>query len=203
MVNLDTESIRVLMSSHLSHLRSIKDMEMKWLTSFSAISLPGLGYLLATSAGSVGTEMTSLLIALVFYFCLTCWIQLVLSKERNSYYKVLRTVIRSQKLLGFFDANFLPSYMADAPFPKGIGEFKNIDSTQRCGSFLHRQLYTIFIFSLIVVVCVIRGLNSNAFFLLAMDIVWLIVLFRFDERDLYRDAINEKELYGADNKWYL
>jgi len=38
-------SASALLAGRLTHLRSIKDMEMKWLDRFSAITLPAIGFL--------------------------------------------------------------------------------------------------------------------------------------------------------------
>lgn len=197
------EAATTLLNSHLSHLRSIKDMEMAWLDRYSVITFPAIGFLLAQNPSSAQLSPNLLWIIVSIYLAITLWIQDVLRNERRSYYRVLRSVTRTENYLGLFTANLIPESMANAAFPKGLGPNLNRDGTQPFATFLHRLVYTLIVYtSLVASVIYQNGALLPALALIAVDLAWLLIIFWRDKSDLYREALAEKGLAGVSSSWY-
>jgi hypothetical protein len=197
------QAVVTLLEGHLGHLRSIKELELAWLDRYSVLTLPAIGFLIAHDRSTARLPCSLLWIMVSAYLAITLWIQDVLRKERRSYYRVLRSVIRAENYLGLFDVNFLPAVMAGGAFPKGLGPNPSQDGTQPYASFLQRLIYTFIIYTSIVVSALYQ--NSAlipSIVLIAVDLVWLIVVFRRDKIDLRREALLEKGLAGTSPSWY-
>jgi hypothetical protein len=197
------EALLALLQGHLQHLRSIKDMELKWLDRFSAITLPLIGALLVTPAEIEVFTTWALIILVIIYTGLALWIQDVLRKERRSYYRVMRTVIRAQNVLGLLK-RFLPGVMANAAFPKGMGPIPEEDGTKPFSSFLRRQILVGVLFLGVLLGVVWR---SPPFWPiipggLVLDALWLVYIFRKDNRDLRNEALRDRDLEGMEPAWF-
>ena len=196
------DAVLVVLQSHMQHLRSIKDMELKWLDRYSAIALPIAGFIVLNPRNVLGAKGIALLMA--FSFVLTIWIQVVLRKERRSYYRVMRAVVRAQNYLGLLSSGFISSAMANAPFPRGMGPDPNTDGTQPTSSFLHRLSYAFLVLAATVAGAAFQHPDTLAYgvIFLVADLYWLWAIRRKDDRDLRAEAIAEKDLLGSDPAWY-
>lgn len=197
------DAVIAQLQGHMQHLRSIKDMELKWLDRFSAVTLPLAAYLFAVGSNNAllrGSAPVLLLVAVAFF---TGWIQNVLRKERRSYFRVMRAVVRAQNYLGMFDINFVPEIMANSPFPKGLGPNPDVDGTQPYSSFLHRQVYTLIVLIAVALLTVFRRPDlSLCLAIIPLDVLWLYFVYRQDARDLRNEALAEKGLAGTEADWF-
>jgi hypothetical protein len=191
----------------LSHLRSIKDTEVKWLQLFAIITLPAIGYLMGI--GDDNPLLGPPIILLFFlYLALTGWIQYVFLRERISYYSVLRSVLRAQNLLGLMDAKYLSPHFAGSAFPRGFGPSPGENGTQPQSSFLRRQIYTVILYMGVLLAAMFRTYSVSAWFsviaifALVGDLVWLGFIFYRDDGVLREHTAAEKDLAGSDPAWF-
>lgn len=204
--NLDgspnTQGVVTLLQSQLAQLRSIKDMEVKWLDRYSLFTIPVIAALLINDPKERQLPGDLLIIILVLYWVVTVWIREVILKERHSYYRVLRSVVRAEHYLGLV-GTFIPNVMADAGFPKGLGPIIGHDGTQAFSSFLHKQIYFLIIYASIAAASMYQSANwLLAITLLLLDLVWLIGVFYRDRRVMYSEVLAEKHLTGSSPSWY-
>ena len=199
--------VQATLDANLSHLRSIKDTELNWLQLFAVVTLPAIGYLMGVGDDNamLGWPIVPLIL---LYLILTGWIQYVFLRERISYYSVLRSVVRAQNLLGLFDINLLSPHFAGSAFPKGFGPRPTENGTQPQSSFLRRQIYTVILYSGVLLAAGFRmypksswplGLCVLAFLL---DILWLWYIFYYDDVVLKARTAAEKDLAGSDPAWF-
>lgn len=200
--SIEKETVQSMIDPLMSTLRSIKDMELQWVEKYTIVTLPVIGYLVISNPSN-GLSKPLLSGIIVGYFFFTLWFQDVLRKERRSYYRVLRTLLRAQNYLGLYKIKFLAEPFADAAFPKGLGVNKGKDGTQPYSSFLHRQIYTVVIFLAIISACIYQnGDVAFSLFLVPLDVAWLFYVFRLSKTELYKEAKSEEGLAGADPKWF-
>jgi hypothetical protein len=198
----ELQGLLVLFEGHLNHLRSIKEVEIAWLDRFSIITLPSIGYFLTRTSNTLPVDADLWLVAIVYLF-VTMWMQNSLRQERLSYYRVLRSVIRIQNLLGLFKIGILTERMVDAPFPKGLGPHPKNDGTQPFASFMRRQVYTWIIYTSLIVVIVYKNILLWPLIgLIIIDAVFLVFVYIRDQNDLKNEAIKDKNLAGSDPMWY-
>ena len=201
------QGIQITLDANLSHLRSIKDTEHKWVDLHSLITLPAIGYLMTVDrANDVwGWPLVAVVSA---YLLLTGWVQYVLLRERYSYYSVLRTVARAQNFLGLYEVGFFSPHFAGSAFPRGYGPHPEADGTQPYSSFLRRQAYTIILFASLLATAGFRntflpgtfGVLTGAAFL--VDLLWLVMIFQWDRTLLTTATEQERGLAGADPSWF-
>lgn len=195
-----------LLGVQLGTLRSIKDMELAWLERYSVLILPAIGFLVVRDPKEA--LPAGLLVGITLgYLLLTIWMQDLLRKERRSYYRVLRSVIRAENFLGLYKIAFFADVQADAAFPKGLGPNLARDGTQPYSSFLNRQIYTLIAYSAVVASAIYQAsvTYQNAAFLAVfafVDLAWLFWVFWKDRIDLYQETLAEKGLAGAEPSWY-
>lgn len=207
-----TLGVQITLEGNLAHLRSIKDTELNWLQMFAILTLPAIGYLMG-----VGDDNPVLgwpiIPVFVLYLLLTGWLQYVLLRERISYYSVLRSVVRSQNLLGLFDIDYLSPHFADSPFPREFGPQPEENGTQPQSSFLRRQIYTVMLYVGFLLAAAFRACSASSRLLpitavivaalcLALDLVWLRYIFDWDETMLKAHTAREKDLAGSDPTWF-
>ena len=199
--------VQATLDANLSHLRAIKDTELNWLQLFAVVTLPAIGYLMG-----VGDDNAMLgwpIVALILlYLLLTGWIQYVFLRERISYYSVLRSVVRARSFFGLFDINHLSPHFAGSAFPKAFGPRPTENGTQPQSSFLRRQIYTLILYSGVLLAAGFRMYPKSPWPLLlcvlafVFDVAWLAYLFYCDDVVLKADTAAEKDLAGSDPTWF-
>jgi hypothetical protein len=201
------QGIQITLDGNLAHLRSIKDTEHKWVDLFSIVTLPAIGYLMTVDATN---PVWGWPIAVVvgFYFALTAWLQYVLLRERYSYYSVLRSVVRAQRLLGLFEIGFLSPHFAGSAIPRGFGPHPEADGTQPYSSFLRRQVYVLILFVSLMATLMFRNtfqpmtVGAVIVIVVGLDVLWLIGVFVRDRHLLTTATERERGLAGADPAWF-
>ena len=169
---------------------------------YTVLTAPAVGWLILRDAESPLPK--SLLVWLMLtYWIITLWFQLILKRERRGYYRLMRSIVRVQNLLGFYRAGLLAPHYANSAFPQGFGPAKDIDGTQPFSSFLHRQLYLLVFLLAILAATVYQcpDLLWVAALLALVDAAYLIALFIADGIQLRVDTESEQGLAGWDRSW--
>lgn len=202
-----TVGVQLTLEANLSHLRYIKDTELKWLQMFAVLTLPAIGYLMGV--GDTNPMLGwPIIVVVLAYLLLTGWVRYVLLRERISYYSILRSVVRGQNLFGLFDINYLSPHFAGSAFPKGFGPYPEHNGTQPESSFLRRQLYVLILYFGVLAAAAFRTCSVSFWFVVvaalcfALDLVWLGYIFYRDEIVLKADTAGEKDLAGSDPTWF-
>lgn len=207
----DREAIRMLTGSFMSHLRSIKDVELRWLEFYSVLVLPAIGFLVALRHDDPNNpDLSSLAVGIIVfaYFVLTVWIQLVLQNERRSYYVVLLQVVRAENYLGLFESLGFLGSLRRSPFPEGWGptdtDGKRVDGTERTKTFTYRNMYT---FVLLLGLCLSGWYNNEdaswvgIVCCLADAVCLLAYIYPKDVGDMIDNVEKSRGLLGWDPQW--
>ncbi len=196
-----------MLDNHLQHLRSIKDTEEKWLERMFAVFGGGIAWM-ATQPEML-KPMSSLSMACVFlspFVFAIFFLQHVMAKERLSYYRVMRSVIRAQSLLNMFAHGFLSQGMRSAAFPLGLGPTPHRDGTQPFSSFGYRQTA---IFMFFVTFLGLASMNLTALpiwlpvTLAILNLCWVVHLYVLDDVKLYRAVLQERGTAGFQEDWVV
>lgn len=133
-------AIALLQSMH-THLRPIKALELVWIGTYAGLTLPVVAWLVLRSVA--GDDLPRLLLAIiaVAYTAVAWWFREIMLRERLSYYRVLRNVIRLQHWLGAYRWKLLSDKWRDAAYPLGEGPLPHKDGTQQAASFSDRLWY--------------------------------------------------------------
>jgi hypothetical protein len=169
---------------------------------YTVLTAPAVGWLILRDAESPLPR--SLLVGLMLiYWIITLWFQLILKRERRGYYRLMRSIVRVQNLLGLYQVGLLAPHYANSAFPRRFGPDKNIDGTQPFSSFLHRQLYLLVFLLAILAATVYQcpDLLWMATLLALFDAAYLIALFIADGIQLRADTVSEQGLAGWDRSW--
>ncbi len=195
-------AITAIMTAQINALAALKDREFQWLERFTVLVGPAVGFLILRDPSPL-LSLNMVFGLLVGYWLVTLWFQFILKKERRRYYRLLRSIVRAQNLLGLYQIRFLAIPFANSAFPKGLGPGKSRDGTQPFSSFFHRQLYTLIFFSAIASSAVYQRseLLSTSLGLVVADVLWLVLVFSMDRRQLYKDTVDEVGLAGWDPAW--
>jgi len=202
-----TLGVQVTLAAHLAHLRSIKDTEHKWLELYAILILPAIGYVM-TVADTCAIFSWPLVVMLLLYLVLTAWLQNLLLRERFSYYAVLRSVIRSQNLLGLFDVNYLSAHFANSAFPPGFGPIPAEDGTQPQSSFRRRLRYVLFLYSALLLAAAFRWWSICQWFMVAPILFFFCGTFLYchtfwaDRKGLINMTAQEEGLAGSEADWF-
>jgi hypothetical protein len=199
-VNIPRDALLAMMQTQLATLQSIKAGEMQWIQFYTILTAPAIGFLIASDPSRVAPIVPYIIPA---YLLVTGWFRYVLMRERRSYYGVLRSVVRSENLLGL--SKFLAPHFAISAFPKGLGPDKEKDGTQRWSSFLARQIYVLLFFQGLAVAGAYQAHSRWALILVCVlaDLLWVaIIFFCRDPKALRRDTLAEKGVMGSDPAWF-
>jgi len=203
---LDFENgLSILLDNHLQHLRSIKDTEEKWMERTFAIFGGSIAWL-ATSPELIRNIHDALMACLFIspFVFVAFFMQHVMAKERLSYYRVMRSVVRAQRLFGMFEHKFLSPGMGSAPFPLGLGPNPGSDGTQPFSSFWYRQgaiVVFLMIFLALAHFQIAPLPQWVAWGCAVADLGWLLYLYLRDDIKLYAAVLGEKGLAGFDDGW--
>jgi hypothetical protein len=197
--NPSDQALIAMMQTQLATLQSIKAGEMQWLQFYTIVTVPAIGFLMASDPCKIAPMVGLTLFA---YLLITGWFQYVLLKERHSYFGVLRSVVRAQNLLGLYKSNFLSPHFANSAFPKKLGPCKAKDGTHPYSSFLNRQLYVCLFFVGLTLAGFYQARHFWGLTVLLIDTAWVFVIFIWDRKCLYRQTFNEQNLSGSDPKWF-
>ncbi len=221
-ISKEEQGVITTLAGSVTHLRDIKQMEMKWLDRYSVLIVPAIAAIIywtaanPTNSSARPSRLILITVGAFIYMGLTMGIQWILCNERNSYYRVFRTVIRAQYHLGLFRNNFMADWMANAAYPKGFGPITDEDGTQPEKTFSYRNFYTFGLYCAYLVVAAI------AFFLEPrVDLRWRLVaaivaallavtdllflklkIYPLDRERLRQGVLDEKGLLGTDPAWY-
>jgi hypothetical protein len=196
-LNIPRDGLIAMMQTQLTTLQSIKAGEMQWIQFYTILTAPAIGFLIAGAPCKVAPILPYIIPA---YLVVTGWFQYVLMKERHSYYGVLRSVVRAENLLGL--SGFLAPNFANSAFPKGLGPDKEKDGTQPCSSFLARQIYVFVFFFGLAGASAYQAHNGWVLIYVAFDLVWVAIIFCWDQKALRRQTLEEKGLSGSDPAWF-
>ncbi|MGO8691441.1 MAG: hypothetical protein ACLQLG_17600 [Thermoguttaceae bacterium] len=202
-----TKGVQVTLEAHLAHLRSIKDTEHKWLELYAVLVLPAIGYLMSVDATNPIFNWP-LVVMLVMYLGVSVWLQYVLLRERVSYYAVLRSVIRSQNLLGLFDIRYLSEHFANSAFPKGFGPNTAVNGTQPWSSFLRRLLYVVLLLAALFLAAGFRWWSISRGFVVVpvlcflFEVAVIFCVFHLDSCGLREATAREANLAGCEERWF-
>jgi hypothetical protein len=203
----DTESVSVealtaLMSANVEALGQGKAREFQWMERYTVLTAPAVGWLFVRDAESPLSVM--LLVGLMLiYWLIALWFQLILNRERRGYYRLMRSIVRIQNLLGFYQSGLLGPHFANSAFPKGFGPIKDVDGTQPFSSFLHRQLYVL-VFLIAILFAAVHQCPELAWIAVTLglaDVAYLIVVFVADTAQMRVDTAGEQGLSGWDRSW--
>lgn len=196
------EAVLALMASNFEALNAVKNREFQWLERFTILVAPIIGFFAVRGQGSL-LPVSLVGGLLVGYLAITLWFHWILEKERLGYYRLLRSALRCQNMLGFFKVGFLSPHFANSAFPKGFGANKSLDGTQPFSSFLHRQLYVLIFFVGVAAASVYQRteLAPLSVGLVILDIIWLVLVFVHDGKRLQDETASEENLAGWDHHW--
>jgi hypothetical protein len=126
------QGVCVLLSSALAELRRIKTAESHWVDRYLVVSAT----VIATSQMPNAVQHWGIWL-LPAHLLVLFWFESTLLKERLSYYRTARTVVRYQRLLGLIESGLVPEHHAH-PYPEGFCPDSKHDGTRRTSSFLGR-----------------------------------------------------------------
>jgi hypothetical protein len=202
-----TLGVQITLEANLAHLRSIKDTETKWLELYAILAGPATGYVMGVQ-DTCAIFNWPLVFMLLLYLALTAWLQNLLLRERFSYYSVLRSVIRSQNLLGLFDISYLSEHFANSAFPAGLGPNPAKNGTQPLSSFLRRMLYVFLLYLGLLLAAFFRWCSISPWFIIA-PVACLICefcifagIFWWDKKHLVEETEREAGLAGYEDAWF-
>ena len=191
-----------LMTANLDALGQVKSREFQWSERYTVLTAPAVGYLALRDPTS---PLAAPLVASVMasYWLITLWFQKILTRERHGYYRLMRSIVRIQNLLGLYESWLLAPEFANAAFPRGFGPNKSIDGTKPYSSFLHMQLYTMVFLAAVLAAGVYQRPDVwwLAVLLLLADIGFVARIFIDDRRILIRDTQEEADLAGWNSAW--
>jgi hypothetical protein len=147
-------ALNVVLTSFSHDLRTFKQLEFQWFALYLTITLPCVAYM-STRAGGFPAGLLERVVVCGVYWLLTIWIMNVLSRIRQSYYRVLRMVKRLQTSLGLDSLNLMSSDMREQIFPKGFGRFPQEDNTKKLAGYTDR-LVPVLVAYLCLVVAVFK-----------------------------------------------
>jgi len=200
--SISAEALTALMSANLEALGQVKSREFQWMERYTVLTAPAVGWFVLRDPESPLTAM--LLVGLMLiYWLIALWFQLILKRERRGYYRLMRSIVRVQNLLGFYQAGVLGPQFANSAFPKEFGPVKDVDGTQPFSSFLHRQLYVL-VFLLAILFAAVYQRPELAWIAVTLglaDVVYLIAVFIADTAQMRADTAGEQGLAGWDRSW--
>ena len=174
---------------------------------------PPCDWLLGVQLGAANPRLSTpqVLAILVFYVLATAWFQEILLKERLSYYRVLRSVVRLELFLGLVKAGFLSDRSVKEAAPRQAEKtFSRVRNTQPWSSFLQRLAYCSGILFLIALFCFFHSFESRdrlqvgvvALLCVMIDVLWVCDVFLRDLKKMKGEVLREKPLAFNPSEWY-
>jgi len=204
-------SLNSYLETQINVLRAIKSNEMTWIYYYLLVMLAIIA-LLNTQGFNI--SLRNFIVLQSFILIMTIGFMYILLKERESYYNVLRQVIRIENYLGFFgyynsmnnevSGIVLRDNTFNSAFPVGYGPEKTENGTKPYSSFLWRMLFTLLIYLFFIVVT--SKENLVPFYcqisMIIFPVFFLIYLFKLDNRLQVENTLKEKGLLGAEESWF-
>lgn len=197
--------LTITLDNHLQHLRAIKDTEEKWLERMFAVYGGSIAWM-ATKPDflkQLNDSWMASLFLLPFVFAVF-FLQHVMAKERLSYYRVMRSVVRAQRILGLLEHKFLSPSMQSGAFPLGLGPNRNKDGTQPFSSFGYRQAAIFAFFATFMELAYLNIIPLASWLVwlcLIINLLWVVHLYVEDDVRLYNAVLSERGLSGFDKAW--
>lgn len=161
-LTLTEQAALVVLRTMSETLRSIKAAEARWLDRYAVATAPAIAWVALRAATGDFISPWACIAITVPYTLLAAWVMSVLTDERRSYYGVLRTVVRLQNWAGLFETRLLPPYLANSPYPRGIGPDPETDGTRPESSHRRRLQFVFWAFLILL----LTSIGHNAAWLL-------------------------------------